>query len=100
MSDYKVMLTPRAIEDMDKIYKYMIEELMEPETADRLLSDMEDAVNGLYTMPYRGAERKIGRYADKGYRQLFVKKYTIVYCVSEREKRVIILTVRYTPSDF
>ena len=49
-------------------------------------------------MPYRGATRKIGRYANAGYRQLFVENYTIVYRIDEDKKLVIIVTVRYTPS--
>lgn len=46
MSDYKVMLTPRAVKDMDEIYRYILEEFR------------------------------------------------------EQEQRVIIMTVRYTPSNF
>ncbi len=51
-------------------------------------------------MPYRGAERRIGAYADKGYRQLFVKNFTIVYRVDEKKMTVVIVTIRYTPSSF
>lgn len=100
MGEYKVMLTPRAIKDMDRIYKYIKDEFMELEIAKRMLVDIEDAVNSLYAMPYRGAERKTGRYADSGYRQLFAKNYTIVYRIEEQDKGVIILTVRYTASEF
>ena len=51
-------------------------------------------------MPNRGAPRRIGNYANKGYRQLFIKNYTIVYRVDETEKQVIIVTVKYAGSDF
>ena len=51
-------------------------------------------------MPNRGAPRRIGTYANKGYRQLFIKNYTIVYRVDETEKQVIIVTVKYAGSDF
>ena len=60
----------------------------------------EEAILSLATMPYRGAERKVGAFANKGYRQLFVKNYTIVYRVDEERKTVIIVTVRYSPSSF
>ena len=44
-----------------------------------------------------------GKLADMpimGYRQLFVKNYTVIYRVNEKDKAVIIITVRYTPSAF
>ncbi|MBR6537629.1 MAG: type II toxin-antitoxin system RelE/ParE family toxin [Lachnospiraceae bacterium] len=61
---------------------------------------MELAIYSLENIPQRGAERKIGLYANKGYRQLFVKNDTIVYKIEEKEKIVVIHTVRYTPSHF
>ncbi|WP_262367037.1 type II toxin-antitoxin system RelE/ParE family toxin [Campylobacter concisus] len=51
-------------------------------------------------MPNRGAIRKVGRYANMCYRQLFVKNYTVIYRVNEKDKAVIIITIRYTPSAF
>ena len=61
---------------------------------------LESAIYSLEDMPQRGAERKVGLYANKGYRQLFIKNYTIVYKIGEKEKIVVIHTVRYTPSLF
>ena len=40
---------------------------------------------------YRGAERKYGFYAHKGYRQLFVSGYIIIYEVLDSEKIVAVL---------
>ena len=50
--------------------------------------------------PYRGAERKYGCYAFKGYRQLIVENYIIVYEVLENEKVVAVVTVKYGKSEF
>lgn len=44
--------------------------------------------------------RKVGVYANKGYRQLFVKNYTIVYRVDNDEKEVMIITVKYSHQNF
>ena len=38
-----------------------------------LVNDIEDTIFRLESLPYRGAERKIGLYANKGYRQLFFR---------------------------
>ena len=45
-------------------------------------------------------ERRVGAYAGKGYRQLFVKNYTVVFRIDEEHKTVIIVTVRYSASQF
>lgn len=50
--------------------------------------------------PYRRAERKYGFYAFKGYRQLIVENYIIIYEVLENEKVVAVVTVKYGKSEF
>jgi len=47
--------------------------LLGPGTAEKLLDALEEAVFSLESFPQRGAPRKMGAYANKGYRQLFVK---------------------------
>ena len=51
-------------------------------------------------MPYRCPERKQGAYANRGYRQLFVENYTVIFRINEAQKMVIVVTVRYSPSKF
>lgn len=100
MDDYKVKITPRAFSDIDYIYSYIANELVANVAAERHVKLLEEAILSLSAMPYRGAERKVGRYANRGYRQLFVKNYTIVYRIDEENKTVIVMTVRYSPSKF
>ena len=61
---------------------------------------LEDAILSLAEMPYRGSIRRTGAFANRGYRQLLVKNFTIVYRIDEAGKVVIVVTVRYTPSSF
>ncbi|MBE5931738.1 MAG: type II toxin-antitoxin system RelE/ParE family toxin [Lachnospiraceae bacterium] len=100
MGEYEVKLSPRAVRDLEGIYAYIFQELKVPKTAIGMIELLELAIYSLENIPQRGAERKIGLYANKGYRQLFVKNYTIVYKIEEKEKIVVIHTVRYTPSHF
>lgn len=79
---------------------YIADELIEPKIAEGMFSSIEDAILSLDEFPYRGSERKVGVYANKGYRQLFVKNFTIIYRVDEFLKQVIVVTVRYSPSHF
>ena len=63
METYEVKLTPRALQDLDSIYAYIAQSLMEPDTALKLLSRLEDAIFSLEQLPQRGALRKTGAYA-------------------------------------
>jgi plasmid stabilization system protein ParE len=97
---YSVKLLPRANRDLDGIYAYIAETLIEPGIADKLLASIEEAIFSLESMPQRGALRKTGAYANKGYRQLFAGNFTVVYRVAEAKKMVLVLTVRYSKSRF
>lgn len=94
-----VKLMPKAYRDLEDIDWYIANELEEPATALALVEEIENAILSLEAFPQRGALRKIGRYA-KEYRQIFVKNYTIIYRIDEVRKWVIVVTVRYTPSEF
>ena len=97
---YTVKLTGRAFLDIDSIYKYISETLCADSSAISIVAQIEEAIFSLETLPNRGAIRKIGKYANKDYRNIFVENYVIVYKVDEDNKRVIIMTVRYARSNF
>lgn len=95
MGEYGVKLLPKAYKDIDQIYGYIIKELKAPETAKKIVESFEEKILSLEEFPRRGAERKVGVYANKGYRQLFVKNFIIIYRINEKSKHVIIVTVKY-----
>lgn len=100
MDRYGVKLMPRALRDLDDIYNYIADDFKEIGTAEKLADLLEAAILGLDEMSYRGSVRKTGAFANRGYRQIFVKNFTIVYRIDEAAKMVIIVTVRYTPASF
>ena len=100
MDNYSVKLMSRAMRDLDKIYVYIAHTLVEPGTALKLAERIENAIFSLETMPYRCPERRRGAYAYRGYRQLLVENYTVIYRIQESEKQVIVVTVRYSSSEF
>ncbi|HBW35065.1 type II toxin-antitoxin system RelE/ParE family toxin [Desulfosporosinus sp. BICA1-9] len=100
MDKFTIKLLPRAYRDIDQIYGHILEVFMVTETAENLVKSVEDAILGLEEFPHRGSERKVGVYANRGYRQLFIKNFTIVYRIDEKMKCVIIVTVKYSPSCF
>jgi addiction module RelE/StbE family toxin len=97
---YKVKLMSRALRDLDSIYKYIAETLLELGTALALVDEIESEIISLARFPNRCAPRKEGAYAGKGYRQLFVKNYTVIFRVDEAKATVNIVTVRYSASQF
>jgi plasmid stabilization system protein ParE len=100
LDNYVVKLYARAYRDLDGIYAYIAQSLLAPGTASDLVLELENAIFSLEQLPERGSIRRIGAYANKDYRQLFVKNYCIIYRVLKEEKEVHIVTVRYAPSNF
>ncbi|MDR2568899.1 MAG: type II toxin-antitoxin system RelE/ParE family toxin [Oscillospiraceae bacterium] len=100
MDKYKVTMSDRALRDLDGIYEYIAKTLIEPGIALNLIDEIETGVLSLDTIPHRCSERKVGAYANRGYRQLFVKNYTILFRIDERKKTVVVVTVSYSSRQF
>lgn len=100
MDEYRVRMTAHARQDLDGIYDYIAVSHRTPDTALSLVERIEKAINSLYHMPYRCPKLRRGVYANRGYRQLLVERYTVIYRVDDEEKQVIVVTVRYSPSNF
>ena len=100
MDKYTVYISPQAYRDIDAIYEYIKTELFAEDAALRLVNDFEKAILSLEEMAERGAERNVGIYESSGYRQLFVRNYTIVYRVDQKKKEVMIITVKYSHQNF
>lgn len=100
MDKYTVKLYARAYRDLDGIYEYIANNLSEPTVASNMIDTLEEAIYSLEYLPERGAIRRIGAYANGDYRQLFVKRYIIVYRVLKEKKEIHIVTIRYAPSQF
>ena len=97
---YGVTMLNRAFRDLDGIYDYIANTLMEPGFALNTVDNIEAAILSLDIMPHRCPERKIGVYANQGYRQLFVGNYTAVFRIDEEAKLVMVVTIRYSSSQF
>ena len=100
MDKYAVKIYAGAYRDLDNIYTCIAKKLSELTTALRLIDELETAIFSLEQLPERGAVRRVGAYANSGYRQLFVKRFVIIYRVLKPQKEVHIVTVRYAPSLF
>lgn len=99
MDKYQVIISPRAYQNIDDIYKYIAKKLFATQAAMNLVDKLEEAILSLETMPQRFTKRQVGSYANRGYRQLFVKNFTVIYKIDETAKKVFIITIRYSKSN-
>lgn len=76
MDKYSVKLMSRAQRDLDGIYAYIAQTLLEPGTALALVERIEKEILSLDQMPYRCPARQTGAYANRGYHELLVLKTT------------------------
>ena len=95
LSEYKVLLHPKAYRDLDDIYAYISNDILEPAIAKRQVHRIWDALDSLSTFPYSHQDRLVGRYANKGYRQFIVDNYLVIYRIDEEKKEVRIMTIQY-----
>ena len=100
LDKYSVKLLSAAYRNLDDIYVYIATHLKAKQSALNLIDKLEEAIISLEFVPHRGVKRRVGAYANKGYRQLFINNFTIIYRINEMKKQVIIVTVRYSKSEF
>lgn len=95
MDKYDVMLYPKAFRDIDDIYAYIALEKMSPENAKGQTDRIWDALRTLEQIPEAHQDRLVGRYAGKGYKQLLIDNYVVVFKIDKDSKKVFVVTVQY-----
>ena len=66
-----------------------------PENAKGQVVRIKKAILNLDTFPQSHQERNEGRYARKGYRQLIIDNYIVIFRIDEINKIVYVVTVQY-----
>lgn len=95
MDEYKVRVNPKAIRDLESIYEYIALQKQAPENAKRQVDRIKNAILQLNTFPQSHQERVEGRYAEKGYRQLLVDNYIVIFKINGEHNIVTVVTVQY-----
>jgi plasmid stabilization system protein ParE len=93
--DYQVILSPKAVGDLEAIVRYVA--LSSPEAARALGQRLLDKTKELSQFPLRG--QKVPEFNDPTIRQLVLKPYRIVYRVEEDKKRVSIARFWHTSQE-
>ena len=95
MGKYKVKISPRAIGELDSIYKYIANEKLAPENVKGQVDRIKKSILSLDTFPQSHQQRNEGRYAERGYRQLLLDNYIVIFRIDEADETVYVVTVQY-----
>ena len=99
MKTYQVILTPLALEHIQRITDYIAESLQAPDTALRWLDRTEQAIASLETMPLRFRTVDEEPWHTKGIRRMLEGNYFVYYVVDEAASIVRVIAVVYARSD-
>ncbi|MCI5501959.1 MAG: type II toxin-antitoxin system RelE/ParE family toxin [Lachnospiraceae bacterium] len=100
MDKYDVMLYPKAYRDIDDIYAYIAHEKLSPENAKGQTDRIWEAIKSLEELPESHQNRLVGRYAGKGYKQLIIDNYIVIFKIDKNVKKVFVVTVQYQGRNF
>lgn len=92
---YKIKITPKAYEDLDEIYSYIVNELFNRDAAERLVYDIETSIMRLKDFPFSCSFVTDDVLKKKGYRKLVIDNYLVFYIVDEIDCQVLIVRVLY-----
>ena len=100
MSSYHVQVTEPAEKDLYEIGMYIAKELLEPETAKRIISKIAEAIRALEYMPLKNSVVKDERLVRKNIRRIIVGNYIVFYIVAEESKTVTVVRILYNRRDW
>ena len=82
--------------DLYEIGAYISKELLEPETAKRVVSKIAKGINSLKDMPFRNTLVADDRLAYKAIRKVVIDNFIVFYIVTEEKKTVTIIRILYS----
>lgn len=98
-SNYNILITELAENDIDEILEYISINLSNPEAAKKLWNNIKEGIKRISMFPYAMPTYK-GKYIndEKEYRRLDIHNFAIIYKIIEDIKEIRIMTAFYTPS--
>jgi addiction module RelE/StbE family toxin len=100
MSTYNIQITEPAERDLYEIGAYISKELLEPETAKKVVSKIAKGIASLEDIPLRNTLVADKRLSNKGIRKIIVDNYIVFYIVTEEDKTVTIIRILYSRRDW
>jgi len=92
---FKFKLSPKAVRDIEKIFRYIFFELKNPKAASDLLDDFEKAFIRLEAFPESCPISCNAVLKQKGYRKLVVNNYIALYKLDNKRKLITVMHIFY-----
>lgn len=99
MSQWKIVYTEHAEQDLNSIYKYIAFSLLNPEIAKKQIQRIMNASSKLDKMPFRFSLYDKEPWHSKGLRIVPVDNYLVFYLTVEPLKAVAIVRIMYSKRD-
>jgi toxin ParE1/3/4 len=100
MDKYKIEITEPAENDLRSIGLYIAKQLLEPDTAKKIVAKIAEAIVKLDELPLRNALVSDERLKLKGIRKIIVENYVVFYIVDEMNTVVTIIRILYNRRDW
>ena len=97
MKQYNVKITSKALADMEAVYDYIADELLNPDAAMGQYNRIADIIESLKVFPERCRLFDSHPEHELGMRQIPVDNYTVIYVIQNDD--VVVLRVLYSASD-
>lgn len=99
-TNYRRIILPQAEADIREALNYISNELCNPDAANKLLSDMVDAMENVSLFPNSHPKLNDKRLtAGNEYRRVVVNNFVLIYKVVEEVREVRVMAALYAPSD-
>ena len=92
---YKVIATDLALNDLEKIIRYVTDNLSNPTAAEDFLTNVDDCYKNLSHTPQMYSRCLDTRLRDMNYRRAVIQNYIMVYRLDENTKTVYVLRFFY-----
>jgi len=100
MSNYKIQITEPAENDLRAIGVYIAKELLELNTAKKVVAKIGEVIMKLEKLPLRNALVLDERLALQGIRRILIDNYIAFYIITEENKTVTIVRILYNRRDW
>ena len=94
MDNYEIFMTPRAHFELEEAFVAILELSASLDIAENYVDSIKSAVDQLSTFPKRGRIRERGEFAGKGYREIYIKEYTVIYRINEQAHQIQIVAIK------
>lgn len=92
---YKVIITPTAYKEINKIYNYITEDLYAEKAARKLMRKVEEEIQRLKYAPKIHTEIEKNDELKRNYRRIVINNYIILYTIDEENNLVFVSHMYY-----